>query len=88
MLSAIIKSFTATRFLLPNGKIYFVEMKSPHGRIRPIQKYIFEKFEMLGFKVHVLNSEKSIEKFVGELVNDERNFSCKTLSRLCNKKNY
>ena len=50
--------------LMPGGKIYFVEMKSSNGPVNPIQEYIFEKFEELGFKVHILNSEQTIENFL------------------------
>ncbi len=53
--------------LMPKGKIYFVEMKSPRGEVNPIQEYIFEKFEKLGFKVHILNSENSVKKFLEKL---------------------
>ena len=53
--------------LLPNGKIYFVEMKSSIGKTSIIQEYIFEKFERLGFKVHIINSDDAIKNFFAEI---------------------
>lgn len=54
--------------LMPQGKIYFVEMKSPRGEVNPIQKYVFEKFEKLGFKVHILNSDDAIKNFLEKII--------------------
>lgn len=54
--------------LMPQGKIYFVEMKSPRGEVNPIQKYVFEKFEELGFKVHILNSDDAIKNFLEKII--------------------
>lgn len=58
--------------LMPGGKIYFVEMKSSNGPVNPIQEYIFEKFEELGFKVHILNSENSVKKFLEKIERKEK----------------
>ena len=62
--------------LMPEGKIYFVEMKSRRGEINPIQEYVFEKFKNLGFEVRILNSEEKIKNFLQEIYNDQlqRNF--------------
>ena len=57
--------------LMPGGKIYFVEMKSSNGPVNPIQEYVFEKFEELGFKVHILNSEQTIENFIQKIYHDQ-----------------
>lgn len=54
--------------LMPQGKIYFVEMKSPRGEVNPIQKYVFEKFEEVGFKVHILNSDDAIKNFLEKII--------------------
>ena len=53
--------------LMPKGKIYFVEMKSEVGQTSDIQKYIFSKFTKLGFKVHIIHNEKTLEKFLSEI---------------------
>lgn len=56
--------------LMPNGRIYFVEMKRHRGkRVLGMQKHVFEKFETLGFKVYILDSMREIEKFMKELEN-------------------
>lgn len=57
--------------LMPNGKIYFVEMKSPRGEVNPIQEYVFEKFEKLGSKVHIINSVEAIKNFRQKIFNDQ-----------------
>ena len=57
--------------LMPEGKIYFVEMKSPRGEINPIQEYVFEKFSRLGFKVHIINSDEAIKNFLQEIYNEQ-----------------
>ena len=56
--------------LMPKGKIYFVEMKNEIGQTSPIQDYIFAQFKKLGFKVHIINSVESLEKFIGEIENE------------------
>ena len=57
--------------LMPGGKIYFVEMKSPRGEVNPIQEYVFEKFKNLGFEVNILNSDEKIKNFIQEIYNDQ-----------------
>lgn len=59
--------------LMPEGKIYFVEMKCETGRVRAIQKYIFEKFEKLGFKVHIINSDDAIKSFMEKIISVKKN---------------
>lgn len=53
--------------LMPEGKIYFVEMKSSAGNISILQDYVFKKFSELGFKVHIINSVESLENFLSEI---------------------
>ncbi len=42
--------------LLPKGKIYFVELKAPGKKLRPLQLKRKEQLESLGFKVYVIDS--------------------------------
>jgi len=56
--------------LMPEEKIYFVEMKSEVGNTSIIQEYVFKKFSELGFKVHIINSVESLENFIGEIENE------------------
>ena len=53
--------------LMPEGKIYFVELKRENGAVSEIQKYVFKEFEELGFPVHVISSAKMIEEFIAEV---------------------
>ena len=58
--------------LMPNGRIYFVEMKRHRGKkVLDMQKYTFEKFEEMGFKVYILDSMREIEKFI-KVLEDEQ----------------
>ncbi len=60
--------------LMPEGKIYFVELKKPNGKISMIQDYIFKNFAALGFKVHIINSVESLEKFLKVITDGTSNF--------------
>ena len=53
--------------LFPEGKIFFVELKSPNGNVSPIQKFVFDKFAELGFPVHVIHNEQMIESFFASI---------------------
>lgn len=53
--------------LLPNSKVYFVELKRDDGQIRPIQQNMFDKFKQLGFPVHIIANEKMIDDFIAEV---------------------
>ena len=60
--------------LMPNGKIYFVEMKSSVGQTSIIQDYVFKKFSELGFKVHIINSVESLKNFLSVITDEKTNF--------------
>lgn len=59
--------------LMPNGRVYFVELKREDGKVSPIQKYMFEKFENLGSPVHVICNEKMIDDFITEVSANDTN---------------
>ena len=59
--------------LLPEGNVYFVEMKREGGKISPVQKIMFEKFQKLGLPVRIISSEKMIEDFIAEVSADVTN---------------
>ncbi len=46
--------------LLPGGRIYFVELKSPTGTVKPHQTVIHNRLRRLGFEVLVLNTTERI----------------------------
>lgn len=56
--------------LLPEGKVYFVELKREGGRVSAIQKIMFEKFQKLGSPVRIISSEKMIDEFIAEVRED------------------
>jgi len=48
--------------LLPQGLIFFVELKSPTGRLRPTQKVLHRVLKNLGFTVYVINSKTKVKE--------------------------
>ena len=54
--------------LCEGGRIYFVELKRPGAKPRPLQKYVFSIFEKYGFPVFVIDSKSSVDKFVKEVL--------------------
>jgi len=57
--------------LFPNGKIFFVELKSPNGTVRPIQQFVFNKFAEFGFPVHVIYNSKMIDSFFDDYISEK-----------------
>lgn len=53
--------------LLPGGRIFFVELKSPSGRLSTVQEVIHHKLQNLGFTVHVLYSPWEVDAWVQSL---------------------
>jgi hypothetical protein len=54
--------------LLPRGKVYFVELKAPGKKLRPIQLKRKKQLESLGFKVYVIDSFEGVEEFIQEVM--------------------
>lgn len=54
--------------LCEGGKIYFVELKRPRAKPRPLQRYMFSIFEKYGFPVFVIDSKSSVDRFVKEVL--------------------
>ncbi len=48
--------------LLPNGICFFVELKAPGQKPRPLQIRRMEQLEKLGFRCFVLDNKKQIEE--------------------------
>ena len=46
--------------LFPSGKIFFVEVKRPGAKPRPLQVKRHEELRELGFRVYVLDSKEMI----------------------------
>lgn len=53
--------------LLHEGKVAFVEVKKPGGKLRPLQVLRKEELESRGFKVFVLDNETEVERIVDEI---------------------
>ena len=53
--------------LLPNGRIYFSELKRYGEKMRPMQLKRKRQFEKLGFKVYCIDSASSLEGFLQEV---------------------
>ena len=53
--------------LAPGGRVFFVELKRPGGKARPIQRRVMEEMGSLGFMVHVIDSLQGVEAFAREV---------------------
>lgn len=50
--------------LLPGGKIFFIEMKAPGKKPRPLQLACHRLLQNLGFDVLVIDSKEGVEAFI------------------------
>ena len=53
--------------LLPGGRIYFVELKSPTGTVAPHQTVVHRRLRTLGFVVEVLGNPAAVESWMASL---------------------
>lgn len=53
--------------LLPGGRVYFVETKSPTGRVKPHQTVIHRRLESLGFSVAVLATPDQVREWTDQV---------------------
>lgn len=53
--------------LAPNGRVFFVELKAPGGRLSPKQVKMLDTLSKLGHKVQVLDSLEKVKRFVDEI---------------------
>ena len=54
--------------LIPKGRAYFVEMKKPGEKPRPLQLKRKRDLEKLGFQVEVIDSIDQIDIFIKEVI--------------------
>jgi hypothetical protein len=47
--------------LLPNGRMFFVELKAPGKTLRPLQRKRKEELQALGFSVYVFDSKDEVD---------------------------
>jgi hypothetical protein len=55
--------------LMPRGRIVFVELKKPKGRVAPWQNRFHERMRVLGFRVEVLWTKEQVRAFFPTLRN-------------------
>ncbi len=55
---------------LPGGKVIFVELKAPSGKLRPLQSAQIRKLQDLGFCVLVIDSKTQVNKLIESLGGD------------------
>lgn len=53
--------------LLPNGRVVFVELKAPGGRMAPLQKRWAKILRSLGHQVYRISSVEEVDKFIQEV---------------------
>ena len=50
--------------LIPKGRIFFVETKSPGKDLRPRQAYVKKQLESLGFTVYKIDGKDQIDNLI------------------------
>lgn len=53
--------------LMPGGRIYFVELKAPGRKPRPVQKAVHSMFRNMGVKVFVIDTKEKVGEFINEI---------------------
>ena len=53
--------------LYPSGKMFFVELKAPGKKLRPLQLVRHEELKQMGFPVKVIDTKEKAEAFINEI---------------------
>jgi len=56
------------RMILLEGKIIFVELKAPEGKLSSFQRYIHEKIRKYKLEVYVISSKEEVDKLCTNLI--------------------
>ena len=59
LLSQVFKGLPDRMFLIPIGKVLFVEFKSTGKKPTPIQRWVHRKLDEIGFPVYIVDSPES-----------------------------
>lgn len=50
--------------IFPGNQVYFVEVKAPNGKVRPLQLKRMQELTQFGCKVLVINSKQGVDGFI------------------------
>jgi hypothetical protein len=56
--------------LIPGGVVWFVEFKTPNGRVRPVQRRILDMLIGMGFPVDVVRTYEDFQELLDNLTGD------------------
>lgn len=56
------------RVVVLRGVVYLVELKSPTGRLSPVQRRVHGMIERAGVAVHVLSSTAAVDEWLSRIV--------------------
>ena len=65
--STSMKGLPDRLILLPNGVLFFAELKATGKKARHLQRFIHQKLQSLGFIVYVIDSKAQVKKIVKDL---------------------
>ncbi len=57
--------------LLPDGKMFFAELKAPGKKPRPEQVRVHESLRRLGFKVYVIDNRAAVKEILNEICSSQ-----------------
>lgn len=53
--------------LMPGGRLWFVELKAPGRKPRPLQMRRLDELQALGFAVRIIGSAAELDRFLAEV---------------------
>ena len=53
--------------VLPGGRVWFVEVKAPGGRLSMLQKIFFEEMQALGQNVRIVWFKEDVDQLIEEM---------------------
>lgn len=65
--SATMSGLPDRMILMPVGRIYFVELKAPGKKPRPLQIVVHKMLNDLGFKVYVIDTKEKVGEFINAI---------------------
>lgn len=65
--SASMKGLPDRMVLMPEGRIYFAELKAPGKKPRPLQKAVHSMLMNMGFNVFVIDTKEKVGEFINAI---------------------